>query len=53
MYTGYTAKTLPGIREAAEDKRYDEASAQVIALKNVLRAYTEAVNEAAKVLTSP
>ncbi len=28
MYTGYGAKTLPGIREAAEASRWDEANAE-------------------------
>jgi len=29
-YTGYDAKTLPGVREAIELHRYDEATAQII-----------------------
>jgi N-acetylated-alpha-linked acidic dipeptidase len=29
-YTGYVAKTLPGVREAIEQRRYPEADAQII-----------------------
>ncbi|HZC43265.1 MAG TPA: transferrin receptor-like dimerization domain-containing protein, partial [Acidobacteriaceae bacterium] len=29
-YTGYDAKTLPGVREAIEQNRYDEASEQIV-----------------------
>lgn len=50
MYTGYSAKTLPGMREAVEGKRMDEAAAQAKALTEALRAYTDAVNEATKAL---
>jgi N-acetylated-alpha-linked acidic dipeptidase len=28
-YTGYSAKTLPGVREAIEEGRYTEANAQI------------------------
>ena len=50
LYTGYSAKTLPGIREAYDTKRFDEASSQIAVFTSVLRDYTEAVNEAAKAL---
>jgi N-acetylated-alpha-linked acidic dipeptidase len=29
-YTGYDAKTLPGVREAIEQNRFDEATAQIV-----------------------
>jgi N-acetylated-alpha-linked acidic dipeptidase len=29
-YTGYDAKTLPGVREAIEQRRYAEADAQIV-----------------------
>jgi N-acetylated-alpha-linked acidic dipeptidase len=29
-YTGYTAKTLPGVREAIEESRYKEADEQIV-----------------------
>ncbi|MBI4908463.1 MAG: M28 family peptidase [Acidobacteria bacterium] len=37
MYTGYGAKTLPGIREAVEGKRWDEANQQLHELAKSLR----------------
>ncbi len=38
LYTGYGAKTLPGIREAAEAGRWEEANREAVALAGVLRA---------------
>ena len=38
LYTGYGAKTLPGIREAVEAKRFDEANAQAQRVAQVLGA---------------
>jgi N-acetylated-alpha-linked acidic dipeptidase len=35
-YTGYDAKTLPGVREAIEQRRYDEASAQIILVAHAI-----------------
>ncbi len=29
VYTGYAAKTMPGVREAIEGKRFDEANAEI------------------------
>ncbi len=37
MYTGYGAKTLPGIREAVERKRWDEANEQTKVLGSALK----------------
>ena len=45
LYTGYSAKTLPGIREAAEAQHWDEANEQaksVLAALTALRAKLEA-----------
>ena len=39
QFTGYGAKTLPGIREAAEFARWDEANQQAQALAGALAAY--------------
>ena len=36
-YTGYGAKTLPGIREAIEERRYSEADEQIKLLSGVLQ----------------
>ena len=35
-YTGYSVKTFPGIREAIEERRYDEAEAQIVVAAGVL-----------------
>ncbi len=35
-YTGYGASTLPGVREAIEDGRFDEAKQQMVVLGNAL-----------------
>lgn len=43
-YTGYGASTLPGVREAVEDGRFDEAKQQVVVLSDALNneaAYIE------------
>ncbi len=36
-YTGYTAKTLPGIREAIEEGRYTEADEQIVLAAHALQ----------------
>ena len=48
MYTGYGAKTLPGIREAIEAGRNDEAQLQMKALAEALSVYGERIRTAAK-----
>ncbi len=48
LYTGYSPKTLPGIREAAEAQNWDEANEQtksVLAAVTALRAKLEAAAE--------
>ncbi len=47
LYTGYGAKTLPGIREAAEAGRWEEANQQALVVARVLRALTEKIRLAA------
>jgi N-acetylated-alpha-linked acidic dipeptidase len=51
LYTGYGAKTLPTVREAAEASRWDEANAQVKNVAQVLRAIEASISEAAKLLS--
>jgi N-acetylated-alpha-linked acidic dipeptidase len=48
LYTGYDAKTLPGIREAVEAQRYEEANQQARRVAQVLRALAAQVEEAAR-----
>jgi N-acetylated-alpha-linked acidic dipeptidase len=49
-YTGYDAKTLPGIREAVEANHLDEAREQADDVAEVLRSLTVEVEQAQKIL---
>jgi N-acetylated-alpha-linked acidic dipeptidase len=49
-YTGYDAKTLPGIREAVEAGKPDEAREQAGQVVQVLRTLNDQMTEAAKLL---
>ena len=50
LYTGYGAKTLPGIREAAEASRWEEANREAETLVGVLRAVRAQIDQADKAL---
>jgi N-acetylated-alpha-linked acidic dipeptidase len=50
LYTGYGVKTLPGIREAADGKRWDEANQQARRVAVALRAMCGQVEEATRLL---
>ncbi|MFN7541772.1 MAG: M28 family peptidase [Acidobacteriota bacterium] len=45
-YTGYGAKTLPGIREALETQRLEEAAQQLRLLTDTLATYSERIRAA-------
>jgi N-acetylated-alpha-linked acidic dipeptidase len=47
VYSGYGAKTVPGVREAIEQKHYDEASAEIARVAKVLDAESALINSAA------
>jgi N-acetylated-alpha-linked acidic dipeptidase len=47
-YTGYGAKTLPGIREALEGGRSEEAQQQAKVLAEALAAYSERIRQCTK-----
>jgi N-acetylated-alpha-linked acidic dipeptidase len=49
-YTGYAVKTLPGVREAIEAGKPDEAREQITQLLHVLQALNEEVAQAASLL---
>ncbi len=49
-YTGYNPKTMPGIREAIEAKRWEEAEHQAAALGTALQAEAAALDRAAELL---
>lgn len=48
-YTGYGAKTLPGIREAIEAGRSEEAQAQMRILGEALSLYSDKIRQATKI----
>ncbi len=50
FYTGYGVKTIPGIREAIEQRFWKEAQEQIEIVANTLTAYTAEVNKAIAVL---
>ncbi|MCU1336979.1 MAG: Transferrin receptor domain protein dimerization region [Bryobacterales bacterium] len=50
ILTGYSAKTLPGVREAVEAQHWDEANQQTRKLAEALRAAASQVEEAAHLL---
>jgi N-acetylated-alpha-linked acidic dipeptidase len=47
VYSGYGAKTLPGVREGIEQKHWDEANAEIVRVARVLDNETDLVNSAA------
>ena len=46
LYTGYGAKTLPGVREAIEGARWDEANREVRDVAEVLQRFNEHIAQA-------
>ncbi|MBI5837546.1 MAG: M28 family peptidase [Candidatus Eisenbacteria bacterium] len=51
QYTGYGAKTFPGVREAIELKRWDEARTEIVRLAGVLKAEAALIDSAARELS--
>jgi len=49
-FTGYGAKTLPGIREAIEDERFDDADKYSKLTADALNAYSARLDQATAVL---
>ena len=50
ILTGYSAKTLPGVREAVEAQQWDEANQQVRKLAETLHSAAAQVEEAVRLL---
>ncbi len=50
FYTGYGVKTLPGIREAVEERNWKEAEQQIAVVSSALDAFSANVTAAAKIL---
>jgi len=52
-FSGYGAKTLPGVREAIEDRRWADADRYAKLTAAALNAYSDRLDQATAVLTSP
>ena len=52
LFTGYGVKTLPGVREAIEERQWKVAEQQVTVLAPVLEKLAAAIRAAAKELGS-
>ena len=48
--TGYGAKTLPGVREAIEDRRFDDANVYATRTAQVIESYAKRLDEARAVV---
>jgi N-acetylated-alpha-linked acidic dipeptidase len=51
FYTGYGVKTLPGVREAIEERRWDEATAQIPLLAQTLEALAVQIDRATALIS--
>jgi len=49
-FTGYGAKTLPGVREAIEERRFDDANVYAARTARVLEAYAARLDQARALL---
>ncbi|HEY8133269.1 MAG TPA: transferrin receptor-like dimerization domain-containing protein, partial [Thermoanaerobaculia bacterium] len=47
FYTGYGVKTVPGVREAIEQKQWSEANQQIEIVAKVIENYAAQVDRAA------
>ncbi len=50
FYTGYGVKTIPAVREAIEQKRWQEADEQIQRVGNILMKEADLIDEAAAAL---
>ena len=50
FYTGYGVKTIPGVREAIEQKQWDELDAGIRNASGAIQALTTQVDAAAQML---
>jgi N-acetylated-alpha-linked acidic dipeptidase len=48
VYSGYGAKTIPGVREAIEQKHWDEANSEIVRIAAVLDKETALIDSAAE-----
>jgi N-acetylated-alpha-linked acidic dipeptidase len=47
FYTGYGVKTLPGIREAIEQRNWKEAQEQIVVVSDILNGMSAEIDKAA------
>ncbi len=52
LYTGYGVKTVPGVREAIEQNRFDEANQYAALTAAALNAYSDRLARASKLLSA-
>jgi N-acetylated-alpha-linked acidic dipeptidase len=52
FYTGYGVKTIPGVREAIEQKRWTQADGEIVRVAKALQNEADLLDEAAKELAS-
>ena len=50
FYTGYGVKTLPGVREAIEERQWKEAEEQIGILARIFEGYAKEIDRAAGVV---
>ena len=50
VYTGYDPKTIPGVREGIEQKRYPEAEQEIVRVAKALEAESSLIESAAQIL---
>jgi N-acetylated-alpha-linked acidic dipeptidase len=53
LYTGYGVKTLPGIREAVEGARWDEATRETEDVAQALQQLNQRIEGATRLLAAP
>lgn len=53
FYTGYGVKTIPGVREAIEQRDYAEVDPQIIVAADVLNGMAERVEELSGLISTP
>jgi N-acetylated-alpha-linked acidic dipeptidase len=53
FYTGYAVKTLPGIREAIEERNWKEAEEQVEIVARTLGQFSNEIDRACKLVQTP
>ena len=52
-YTGYSAKTLPGVREAIEEERWADADRYVAITAAALQSYADKLDHAVQLMNAP